>query len=77
MAKRLLGKQRIRNRRFPGLSVEIYENTMMDGRRAYSSEINIAADDRIVVDGRTREELDEKTKSTLRIALYCRRAAAV
>ena len=77
MAKRLLGTQRIRNRRFPQLSVEFYEDTTMDGRQAFSSEINIAADDRIVVDGRTREELDEKTKSTLRIALYCRRVVAV
>ncbi len=77
MAKRLLGTQRIRNRRFPRLSVQFYEDTAMDGRLAYSSEINIADDDRIVVDGKTREELDEKTKSTLRIALYCRRAAAV
>jgi hypothetical protein len=74
--RRLLRRRRIRNRQFPELQVFYYEDRLSDGRLVYSSEIDISADDRIVIDGKSKEELEQKTKSSLQVALYCRRAAA-
>lgn len=76
MTRKLVGQRRIRNRQFPGLKVFYYEDQLDDGRLVYTSLIDITNDDRIVIDGRTQQEVEEKTESTLHVALYCRQHAA-
>lgn len=75
MTRKLVGQRRIRHRQFPGLQVFTYEDRLDDGRLVYTSLIDISADDRIVIDGRTKQEVDDKTNSTLQVALFCRQAA--
>ena len=77
MSRKQLARRRIRSRHFPGLQVVFYEDQHTDGRRLYSSEIDISAGDRIVIDGQSPEEVEEKTSATLQVALLVRRSSAL
>jgi hypothetical protein len=69
-----LSRRRIRSRAFAGLEIVYYEEQMADGRLRYSTETDVAAGDRIVIDGRTPEDVEAKTEAALHVALYVRQA---
>lgn len=75
MSRKQLARRRIRSRDFPRLQVIFYEDQHTDGRLRYSSEIDIQEGDRIVIDGRTPEEVEAKTSAIVQVALQVRRTA--
>ncbi len=75
--RRLLKERPVMPRGFPRLKVQYFEDIQPDGTAMYTSEVEISAGDRIVIDGRSTEELEAKIDSTLKIALFCRQPSAI